>query len=175
MFRRIYKPGGLAALALLGSFLFARPVAAQNEGYSLWSHRNDTRTRRGLGNYISPDRPAPFYYVPAAVRSAPAIPYRSYYYAPRSEAAESSPVFIDVLARPGAEIWFDGTRTTQTGPDREFVSPPLSPEHSYSYDVRVRWSERGREIDQTRHVTFYAGDRILLDFRGEHLQDRQSY
>src|SRR5689334_3204910 len=63
-----------------------------------------------------------------------------------------------------AEVWFDGAKTAQGGSYREFVSPPLRPGHQYSYDIRVRWMDGGREVDRTRRVTFYAGDQVNLDF-----------
>ncbi len=63
-----------------------------------------------------------------------------------------------------AEIWFDGAKTKQTGPSREFVSTPLAPDRSYTYHLRVRWTEDGRTIERTRRVPVRAGDRIRLDF-----------
>jgi uncharacterized protein (TIGR03000 family) len=74
-----------------------------------------------------------------------------------------------------ADLWFDGVKTTQAGPHREFVSPPLRAGHYYSYDVRVRWKNKGREDDLTRHVTFYAGDQVNLDFTGDRIQTQHSF
>ena len=74
-----------------------------------------------------------------------------------------------------AEIWFDGVKTALAGPYREFVSPPLRPGHSYSYDVRIRWKDGERVVDRTRHVTFSAGDQVNLDFTGDRVQTQHSY
>ena len=73
-----------------------------------------------------------------------------------------------------AEVWFDGAKTTQSGPDREFLSPALRPGQSYSYDVRARWKDGGREVDRTRRVTFYAGDELTLDFTTARVQEQYS-
>ena len=83
-------------------------------------------------------------------------------------------VHFAVMVPADAEVWFDGAKTTQTGPDREFVSPALRPGHSYSYDVRARWRDGGRAVDRTRRVTFYAGDQLELDFTPERVQAQYS-
>ena len=62
-------------------------------------------------------------------------------------------VHFAVTVPADAEVWFDGAKTAQAGPYREFVSPPLRPGRSYSYDVRARWKDGGREVDRTRRVT----------------------
>jgi uncharacterized protein (TIGR03000 family) len=74
-----------------------------------------------------------------------------------------------------AEVWFDGARTAQAGINREFVSAPLDPGHPYSYRVRVRWSDGGREVDRTRRVTFSAGDHVNLDFTADRVQAQYGY
>ena len=74
---------------------------------------------------------------------------------------------ITVSAPADAQIWFDGARTNSTGPVREFQSPPLTPGQQYSYEVRARWNENGREVTQTQHVQFTAGAHFEVEFRGE--------
>ena len=88
--------------------------------------------------------------------------------------APGRPVHFAIMVPADAEVWFDGAKTTQTGPDREFVSPPLRAGQSYSYDVRARWKEGGREFDRTRRVTFYAGDELTLDFTTARVQEQYS-
>ena len=36
-----------------------------------------------------------------------------------------------------ATVWIEDKQTTQTGPSRNFVSPPLLPGKSYLYDIRI--------------------------------------
>ena len=75
-----------------------------------------------------------------------------------------APVEIEVGVPPDAEIWFDDAKTTQTGPLRRFVSPPLAPGHDYTYEVRVRWRENGNEIAQSRRITVRAGEQVSIAF-----------
>jgi uncharacterized protein (TIGR03000 family) len=83
-------------------------------------------------------------------------------------------VHFAVTVPADAEVWFDGAKTTQAGPEREFVSPPLRPGHPFSYDVRARWKDGRREVDRTRRVTFYAGDELDLDFTADRVQEQYS-
>jgi uncharacterized protein (TIGR03000 family) len=71
---------------------------------------------------------------------------------------------IEVRLPQDAELRFDGTRSTQTGAVRTFVTPPLDPATTYAYDIRANWLENGREVNRTRHVEFRVGDRMVVDF-----------
>ena len=63
-----------------------------------------------------------------------------------------------------AEVWFNGTKTAaQTKAGRRFVTPALEPGQDYTYDIRVRWTEEGRPVEQTRRVLVRAGDRVTLN------------
>jgi uncharacterized protein (TIGR03000 family) len=73
-------------------------------------------------------------------------------------------VLIDVRVPSDATIWFDDDSTKQTGPERQFVSPRLTAGKYYEYQIRAQWNENGKKKEQTRRVTFQAGDRIHLDF-----------
>jgi uncharacterized protein (TIGR03000 family) len=63
-----------------------------------------------------------------------------------------------------AEVWLDNTRTTATGPVREFQSPPLTPGGRYTYAIRARWNENGREVTQLRQVEVTARSHINVRF-----------
>jgi uncharacterized protein (TIGR03000 family) len=71
---------------------------------------------------------------------------------------------MNVKVPAGAEIWFEGSKTGQTGTTRTFVSPPLEPGRGFTYDVRARWTENGKEVDQTRQVHVRAGEKVDVDF-----------
>jgi uncharacterized protein (TIGR03000 family) len=47
---------------------------------------------------------------------------------------------------------------------RRFVSPLLKPGREYTYQVRARWMEDGREVVQSRRVTVSAGAEVSVDF-----------
>ncbi len=85
-----------------------------------------------------------------------------------SQPAPSDPddgrVRVEVLVPAGAEVWFNGNPTTQTGERRDFASAPLTPGRDYQYEIRARWTEGGRAVDQTRTVVVRANARAVVDF-----------
>jgi uncharacterized protein (TIGR03000 family) len=62
-----------------------------------------------------------------------------------------------------AEVWFDDHRTQQTGTERTFESPPLEP-GEYSYQIRAKWRQNGKDVDLTRTVDVQPGQRVIVDF-----------
>jgi uncharacterized protein (TIGR03000 family) len=75
-----------------------------------------------------------------------------------------APVHIEVRVPADASIWFDDAGTTQTGTVRQFVSPPVSPGHDYTYEVRARWKEGEHEIVESRRITVHAGEQVRIAF-----------
>jgi uncharacterized protein (TIGR03000 family) len=73
-------------------------------------------------------------------------------------------VHISVIVPPDAEVWFDQEKTTQSGTVREFESPPIQPGRFFSYDVKAKWPEGGKNVEFVRHITVRAGDRTTVDF-----------
>jgi uncharacterized protein (TIGR03000 family) len=73
-------------------------------------------------------------------------------------------VTMNVRVPAGAEIWFEGSKTGQTGTTRTFVSPPLEPGRGFTYEVRARWTDNGKEVDRTRQVHVRAGEKVDVDF-----------
>src|SRR5262249_17537898 len=71
---------------------------------------------------------------------------------------------ITIVVPRDAEIFFDGTPTTQRGSERRFVSPPLEVGRKYDYDIRARWTENGRTVQETRKVSVSGGDTVRVDF-----------
>ncbi len=90
-------------------------------------------------------------------------PYQSFYIGPRPTEADRTRAAITVNVPQGASLWFDGTKTQQTGGLRSFVSPPLQAGRNYAYDVRARWSENGKVREETRTVQVHAGDRLQVN------------
>jgi uncharacterized protein (TIGR03000 family) len=77
---------------------------------------------------------------------------------------ETAKAQITILVPPGAEIFFDGTPTTQKGAERLYATPPLVVGQKYSYEVLARWQEKGKPVERTRKVVVSGGDRIRIDF-----------
>ena len=173
MFRRIFTLISLPTLALLGSLLGASPAAAQNQGYSVWAHRN----QNGGGSRGS-SYPTPSYYEGwTRSRDSRVTEIRSFYprsvgdsYKPVSSnaagngSAVNRAVLITVSLPANAKIWFDEARTTQTGSLRQFLSPPLTPGHEYVYEVKARWAVDGKEVTRSRRVNVNAGDVTSISF-----------
>jgi uncharacterized protein (TIGR03000 family) len=84
--------------------------------------------------------------------------------APAPVAPGDTKAYVQVVVPANAEIWFDGDKTSQTGSRREFVSPPLDPGTDYAYEIRARWLENGKLVEETRTVTVRGGLRTLVNF-----------
>ena len=88
-----------------------------------------------------------------------------------SQAAYAEPAAPDNRARvevrvpdANAQVFFDGDKTQQTGTERDFVSPPLTPNKTYTYNVEAKWMENGKPMDQTRTVTVTPNQTATVDF-----------
>ncbi len=77
----------------------------------------------------------------------------------------NAPVHVNLrLPDPNAKVWINGQATQQEGTWREYVSPPLDPSRNYRYDIRARWVENGRDMDETRTTPVQAGGVATVDF-----------
>jgi len=104
------------------------------------------------------------YVVPDAYIQAPGSVTQSFY--PTNAAPSTTPIDtaqVRVKCPPNAQIWFDGTTTTQLGGDRLFYSPRLQPGKEYEYNVKASWNENGKPVEQTRTITVAAGRTVDLN------------
>jgi uncharacterized protein (TIGR03000 family) len=126
--------------------------------------------------YLHPASPGPYYVAPhyqypptAAMGPPPGGSPLDEPLVPRAlrvpEAPPPSPAEIEVRVPAGAEIWFNGEKTRQTGAVRVFRSPPLELGQRYAYDIKARWAEGGKEVERTLHVPVTAGARQSVTFR----------
>jgi len=82
-------------------------------------------------------------------------PYTPPVYVPDYSSAYGTPVpatatgaIVQVrVPSADAKVWFDGVQTAQTGLLRTFNSPPLT-SGNYHYQIKVRWIEGGRVVEQ---------------------------
>jgi len=97
------------------------------------------------------------------------------YFSPDGQGALTRPnrVLIELRVPAGAEVTFDGEKTTSTGTLRQYVSPPLTAGQPYSYRVTATWQDDGKEVVRTRTVQFRAGERRTLDLTRASTDDRQ--
>jgi uncharacterized protein (TIGR03000 family) len=63
-----------------------------------------------------------------------------------------------------ADIWIDDVRMQQRGQDRVFVSPQLSPDTEYAYQITAQWTEDGKPYRQTQQVTVRRGEQTSVVF-----------
>ena len=63
-----------------------------------------------------------------------------------------------------ADVFFDGSATTETGTERVFVTPALAVGQKFDYDIEAQWSANGQAVDQTRKVLVTAGANVRVDF-----------
>lgn len=63
-----------------------------------------------------------------------------------------------------ADIWLDGVKTQQTGTVRRFESPALPAGGVFTYEVRARWTEQGRAMEQRQVILVHAGDQVRVNF-----------
>jgi len=68
------------------------------------------------------------------------------------------------LPVPDAEVWFEGDKTQQMGFMRSYVSPPLDNDKRYSYEIKARWNENGREVTRTKKVSVRPNAAAMVDF-----------
>jgi len=83
----------------------------------------------------------------------------------RAAIPANSTADVSVRLPADAKLYFEGVPMELTGPERNFVSPPLTPGRNYQYEVRAVWSDnQGHEVVQDRKVLVHAGDRLTIDF-----------
>jgi len=65
---------------------------------------------------------------------------------------------------PDAALWVDGVATQQSGADRDFVSPPLTPGQTFTYELKARWMQDGQPVEKTLKVDVRANETSRADF-----------
>ncbi len=82
---------------------------------------------------------------------------------------------IQLIVPENAAVWVDDQKMTQTGTEREFVSPPLDPGKTYTWSVRVRWTNaEGKVVDETRPIDVRANDWWTVDFTKPAPKERET-
>jgi uncharacterized protein (TIGR03000 family) len=91
-------------------------------------------------------------------------PYLSRYYT--IVPSHPDAVMIDVQVPVGAQLWFQGQKTRQSGAIRFFESPPLQQGKIYVYKIEAAWqNEKGEKVERTRMIQVHAGQFVRLDLR----------
>lgn len=106
----------------------------------------------------------PSYTAPAvaSAAAAPATREASYYAPPTDNTAR-----VRVNLPADATLTVAGVQTRQTGSQREFVTPALTPGQDYVYEMTARWTEGGRPVEQTKKVYVRANGSTEASFGPE--------
>ena len=107
--------------------------------------------------YYSPD---PLYYGDAGPAGVPAP---SVVQTPAPPVDNDAHIHV-ILPDPQARVWFDDMATQETGTDRWFETPALSPGGTYRYHIRASWVQDGQEVNQERTVAVGPGQMSVVDF-----------
>ena len=113
---------------------------------------------------------SPYYYSDPGY--AYTAPQTSYYSGPAVDMSPSMPMnrnnaaLINIHVPANAQLFFgdQAAVASQTGPERQFISPPLEPGSNYQYQLRAVWNENGQQRMQTRTVNVHANDVVNVDF-----------
>jgi uncharacterized protein (TIGR03000 family) len=96
--------------------------------------------------------------------------YRSSYYSGGGDyqepEPEGEPATINLKVPADAEVWFNNTKTKQTGKDRQYFTAPLEAGYTYRYQLWVSWVENGKTITRTRDISISPGQNITVEIRG---------
>ena len=71
---------------------------------------------------------------------------------------------VHVLLPANAVLWFEGQATSQTGAERDFISPELALDKTYTYEIKARWMQGGQAVERTLHVKVQRNKTSVADF-----------
>jgi uncharacterized protein (TIGR03000 family) len=81
------------------------------------------------------------------------------------QAAPSNTATIEVSVPADAKVWFEDYPTVQTGSERYFESPPLTPGKTYSYVVTAQWrGPDGKDVVRKQEVSVRANEGSSVEF-----------
>lgn len=151
------------------------PAAYAGPRYPItWAHAGwgysyplpyDNMIPAGYGGPYSP------YVTPAAYGAAPgpviAFPVAPASYpataaapSPRLPTAEIQILVVD----PSADVWVNGMKSDKSGLNRGFITPEMDPGKTVSFKIRAKWTQNGKQYDQTRTVNVQAGQEVGIAF-----------
>ncbi|MBM4070539.1 MAG: TIGR03000 domain-containing protein [Planctomycetes bacterium] len=72
---------------------------------------------------------------------------------------------LKVLLPAESTLFIDESPTRSVGPERKFVTPPLSTSKTYYYTLKWTYPDRGRPVTRMAVIEFHAGQETLIDLR----------
>jgi uncharacterized protein (TIGR03000 family) len=114
----------------------------------------------GYGSYYPNAYGGMSSYIPSTLQS-----YSNYYpSANQQKPRKDDMAHLLVIVPENAELWFNDTKAKQTGSQREFVSPKLTPGKRYSYEIKACWDDKGKMVEQIRKAHIQANSWQTIDF-----------
>jgi uncharacterized protein (TIGR03000 family) len=78
------------------------------------------------------------------------------YYARNATPAANNKARLHVTLPADAELWLNGKRTHRNGVERDFITPQLKQGQTYAYQVKARWTQDGKPLEETVEVKVRA-------------------
>jgi uncharacterized protein (TIGR03000 family) len=162
--------GASDAFAQFGVFgLRSRPLVSIDVGggvyYSPFGYYGDPYYR-GYGYAPGYYNGTPYYPGPAPL--APTTRQSNY---PAPATAHEAVGMKVLVPTADTKVWFENKETSQQGMERLFESPPLKPNQHFTYNIKARWTENGKTVNQERQVHVLAGQNITVNFREKARED----
>jgi uncharacterized protein (TIGR03000 family) len=83
----------------------------------------------------------------------------------------SQTALLSVSVPADAKIYINGTATTSSGSERQFVSRGLTSGNRYEYEVRAETIRDGNTVTETKTISLAAGQQVGLSFNFEGNQE----
>jgi uncharacterized protein (TIGR03000 family) len=100
-------------------------------------------------NYFYPER----YFPPRTLGSLPNLPN-----------SHPNTARLTLTVPTGAEIFIDGKTVEMSETQRTFESSELKAGESHTFDVRVAWTEKGKQVEEKRTLAVKAGEHQSLHY-----------
>lgn len=127
-------------------------VPAAGGGGTLPMPRGVSSASRYVEYYARNSNPVP---ATATASNTSASRYVDYYARNGAPTAENK-ALLRVSLPADAELWLNGKRMTRTGAEREFITPQLQEGETYAYQVKARWTQDGKPLEETIEVKVRA-------------------
>jgi uncharacterized protein (TIGR03000 family) len=94
------------------------------------------------------------------------------YYARKTEGADDNKARLHVTLPADAELWLNGQRMHHTGAERDFITPPLKKDETYTYHVRAHWTQDGQPREESIEVKVRANKTTAVQLGASTLAKR---
>lgn len=85
---------------------------------------------------------------------------------------QTGPALLDLYVPKDADLYIQGKKMTQTGPERKLITPVLSAGQTNTYDIKVVWSEDGYDRSMVKTIVLTPGEHKSLTVIGKANSDK---